>query len=174
MQISVSDFHKVAVILNDSKKDVGDEVIKDIHKTYAGLMDEEFETPLKKETVKEFLSLAFGREEFGKELLDNLEDALAVAPANGDVIVNVTRKDLESIQFAFREEFNQTSDSDLKEKMIGLAKDVSTADIDKIDTVELSENIVNSFAQVNNKESKAILDSITDKYSEVSRPRPKM
>jgi len=174
MQISVSDFHKVAGILNDNKKDLSDEVIKDVHKTYAELMNEEFETPLKKETVNEFLSLAFGREEFDKGILDNLEDALSLAPANGDVIVNVTRKDLEAIQFAFKEEFNQTSDNDLKEKMIGLAKDVSTADIDKIDTVELSENIINSFALVNNKESKAMLDSITDKYSDVSRPRPKM
>lgn len=174
MQISVRDFHKVAGILSDNKKDVSDEIIKDIHKTYAELMNEEFETPLKKETVNEFLSLAFGREVFDKQLLDSLEDALAVAPANGDVIVNVTRKDLEAIQFAFHEEFNQTSDNNLKEKMITLAKDVSTTDIDKIDTVELSDSVVNSFTLVNNKESKAMLDSIADKYSDVSRPRPKM
>lgn len=174
MQISVKDFYKVAGILNDNKKDVGDEIIKDIHKTNAELMDEEFETPLKKETVNEFLSLVFGREEFDKRLLDSLEDALAVAPANGDVVVNVTRKDLEAIQFAFQEEFNQTSDSDLKEKMVELAKDVSTTDIDKIDTVELPDSVVNSLILVNDKESKAMLDSITEKYSDVSRPRPKM
>lgn len=174
MQISVRDFHKVAGILSDNKKDVSDEIIKDIHKTYAKLMNEEFETPLKKETVNEFLSLAFGRDEFDKRLLDSLEDALAVAPVNGDVIVSVTRKDLEAIQFAFQEEFNQTSDNDLKEKMIKLAKDASTTDIDKIDTVELSDSVVNSFTLVNDKESKAMLDSITDKYSDVSRPRPKM
>jgi len=174
MQISVRDFHKVAGILSDNKKDVSDEIIEDIHKTHAELMDEEFETPLKKETVNEFLSLAFGREVFDKQLLDSLEDALAVAPANGDVIVSVTRKDLEAIQFAFQEEFNQTSDNNLKEKMIKLGKDASTTDIDKIDTVELSDNVVNSFTLVNDKESKAILDSITGKYLDISRPRSKM
>lgn len=174
MQISVRDFHKVAGILKDNKKDVSNEIIEDIYRTHAELMDEEFETPLKKETVNEFLSLAFGREEFDKRLLDSLEDALAVAPAIGDVIVSVARKDLEAIQFAFREEFNQTSDNELKEKMITLAKDVSTADIDKIDTVELPDSVVNSFMLVNDKELKAMLDGIMEKYSDVSRPRPKI
>lgn len=173
MQITVQDFHILAKAAHNNKSVIHEDAISEINKTYVSLYNEEFDTILKRKTIKRFIKLAFGNEYYDSNFLAHLDDKLAATSIDSDVALTVSRKQLDDMDTAFKMEFSDTNDQEQKEKMVKCARDVSTYEIDKIDTVDLSDEVVKSLKNAELHDMKEDVERVLLKYESVPVKRPK-
>ena len=165
MQITVNDFYTIAKIAHENRLVVPDDIFKEINKTIVSLTREEFETTLKRKTINSFVKLTFGNDFYDNSFIKYLDEKVASTGVNSDVVVNVNREQLDAMKSAFEMEFNDTSDQERKEKMVKYARDVSTTEIDKVDTVDFSDNILNNLKELPLKYMNDDLEKVIVKYN---------
>lgn len=165
MQITVNDFYTVAHVAHENRLMIPDEVFKEINKTMASVSREEFETILKRKTINNFVQLTFGNDYYDSNFVKYLDEKVASTDVNSDVVVSVNREQLDAMKSAFEMEFNDTSDPERKEKMVKYARDVSTTEMDKIDTIEFNDSVINTLKELPLKYMNKELEDVTVKYN---------
>lgn len=164
MQITVNDFYTVAKVAHENRLMVSDDVFKEINKTMTDLSREEFDTVLKRKTINNFIKLTFGNDYYDSNFIKYLDEKVASTDVNSDVVVSVNREQLDAMKSAFEMEFNDTTDPERKEKMIKYARDVSTTDIDKVDTVDFNGSILATLKDLPLKYMKDDLEKVIVRY----------
>lgn len=165
MQITVNDFYTIAKVAHENRLIVSDDVFKEINKTMTTLSREEFETTLKRKTINNFVKLTFGNDFYDNDFIKYLDEKVASTDVNSDVVVSVNREQLDAMKSAFEIEFNDTSDQERKEKMIKYARDVSTTEIDKVDTIEFNDSVINTLKELPLKYMNKELEDVIVKYN---------
>lgn len=165
MQITVNDFYTVAKVAHENRLIISDDVFKEINKTMTTLSREEFDTILKRKTINNFIKLTFGNDYYDSNFVKYLDEKLASTDVNSDVVVSVNREQLDAMKSAFEMEFNDTSDKERKEKIVKYARDVSTTEIDKVDTIDFNESVINTLKELPLKYMNKELEDIIVKYN---------
>lgn len=165
MQIIVNDFYTIAKVAHENRLIVSDDVFKEINKTMITLSREEFETTLKRKTINNFVKFTFGNDFYDNDFIKYLDEKVASTDVNSDVVVSVNREQLDAMKSAFEMEFNDTSDQERKEKMIKYARDVSTTEIDKVDTIEFNDSVINTLKELPLKYMNKELEDVIVKYN---------
>ncbi len=165
MQITVNDFYTVAKVAHENRLMVSDDVFKEINKTMTDLSREEFDTVLKRKTINNFVKLTFGNDYYDSNFIKYLDEKVASTDVNSDVVVSVNREQLDAMKSAFEMEFNDTSNQERKEKMIKYARDVSTTEIDKVDTIDLNDSVINTLKELPLKYMNKELEDVIVKYN---------
>lgn len=165
MQITVNDFYTVAKVAHENRLMVSDDIFKEINKTMTDLSREEFDTVLKRKTINNFVKLTFGNDYYDSNFIKYLDEKVASTDVNSDVVVSVNREQLDAMKSAFEMEFNDTSNQERKEKMIKYARDVSTTEIDKVDTIDLNDSVINTLKELPLKYMNKELEDVIVKYN---------
>jgi len=165
MQITVNDFYTIAKIAHENRLVVPDDIFKEINKTMVSLSREEFETTLKRKTINSFVKLTFGNDYYDSNFVKYLDEKVASTDVNSDVVVSVNREQLDAMKSAFEIEFNDTSDQERKEKMVKYARDVSTTEIDKVDTIDFNDSVINALKELPLKYMNKELEDVIVKYN---------
>lgn len=171
MKIKVSEFEALARVATSNMLNFDVSVFEEIQNKTEQIGKEEFDLPLKRETVKEYVSLAFGDNVLNQDYVKKIDELYHSSDKNSDIVVPTSRVLLAEMEFSFDKEKQETFSSERKAQMERCMKDVNVEDLDKKDTIEVSRSFVEKISTAKVKEITFDDSIVTEKFALGIKPK---
>lgn len=171
MKIKVNEFEALARVATSNMLNFDVSIFEEIQNKTEEIGKEEFGIPLKRETVKEYVSLAFGDTMLNQDYVRKIDDLYHSLDINSDIVVPTSRVLLAEMEFSFDKEKQETFSAERKAQMEKCMKDVSVAELDKQDTIEVSKRFVEEISTAKVKDITFDDSIVTEKFAFGIKPK---
>lgn len=171
MKIKVSEFEALARVATSNMLNFDVSIFEEIQNKTEEIGKEEFDLPLKRETVKEYVSLAFGDNVLNQDYVRKIDELYHATNKDSDIVVPTSRILLAEMEFSFDKEKQETFSAERKSQMERCMKDVSVQELDKQDTIEVSRSFVEKVSTAKVKEITFDDSIVTENFALSLKPK---